>query len=93
MEGSPTFEIKRNNLCNLALLPKKQNLQKRDKRLNQIDTTTEKWLVEQIEKYEEIPKEKFHEFSDVRHIDELIKLRKEKFLTVFSKDRDKLIEN
>lgn len=78
-----------NNLVNIAILPKKDNIQKTDKKLSQID---DNWLIHQIEIYEEIDKSKFQEFSDLTNFDSFFEYRKIKLLN-FIEDRKKFLLN
>jgi len=78
-----------NNFVNIAILPKKDNIQKTDKKLSQID---DNWLIHQIEIYEEIDKSKFQEFSDLTNFDSFFEYRKNKLLN-FIEDRKKFLLN
>lgn len=81
-----------NNLYNLELLPKKENCSKNSKKLNQID---DNWLKQQITKYSGIPEERFNEFStlNTNSLNELKKMRVEKYLMAFSSSRENILNN
>ena len=53
-------DVIQNNLLNLGLLPKNENIAKGNKKLILIDS---QWLKDQIVKYEFIPEEMFLEYS------------------------------
>lgn len=61
-----------NNLVNLGLLPKRQNVSKGAKKLDEIE---DPWLIQQIETYEEIPKNLFSDYSTVESFDKLKEYR------------------
>lgn len=55
-------------LCNLSLLPKKDNISKSNKSLNEI---VDPWLIQQIEQFADIPSSEFDKFSNLANIDQL----------------------
>ena len=57
-----------NSLFNLALLPKKENISKSNKRLVEI---TDQWLKDQIKKYAFIEEKDYAKFSDLANLDKL----------------------
>lgn len=77
-------------IINLALLPKGENIEKRDKRLKDI---TDEWLKKQIVRLAEISEDDFKTYSDITNIDQLKKKRVELFREAFSQDRDNLLNN
>jgi hypothetical protein len=82
-EGKSTKDFM-NNLANLALLPRRQNISKGNKKLNEID---DPWLRDQIINYEEIMDNQFNEMSDVHNFERLKNYRAELFIEVFEKRR------
>lgn len=85
----PNKKILQDNLFNLALLPKKENISKSNKRLVEI---TDSWLKHQIGEYEFIPDDKYQLFSDVTKYKDLFEYRKPKFEEAL-KDRRTFILN
>ena len=83
-------KIVQDNLFNLGLLPKDENVSKSDKPLKLIGDS---WLKSQIKIYEFIEKSDFDKFSDVSNYKDLFKKRKKYFDEAFDKYRDKLINN
>lgn len=83
-------DMKMHNLFNLALLPKKDNISKSNKKLIEIN---DPWLIDQIEKYTSITKTDFIKYSDIQNIDELQIYRKEEFLRVFTEVRANIFIN
>ena len=77
---------KKDSIVNLALLPKKDNISKKDKVLKDI---TDDWLVEMISQYADIPKDRFADFSNVLSVDNLKALRMPIFINVFKESRAK----
>lgn len=77
-------------LCNLSLLPKKENISKSNKALNEIADT---WLIQQIEVYADIPQSDFEKFSDLSNIDDLKLTRKNLYETAFDEKRDSKLKN
>jgi hypothetical protein len=84
----PNKEILQNNLFNLALLPKDQNISKNNLKLNEISN---QWLKDQIKKYEFIDEKDYDKFSNINNLNELKKLRRKQFEIVFDKDRDNFL--
>lgn len=77
-------------LFNLALLPKKDNIAKKDKALNEI---TDSWLKTCIKTYEGIDKEDYDKYSDITHIGDLQNARGEMFLKAFKECRNTKLTN
>lgn len=82
--------ILKDSLYNLALLPKNENVSKSDKTLRQIESD---WLIHQIEKYEQIQKDKFDYFSNINNYTDLFALRKEIFDNAYGQMRQNLLNN
>ena len=82
--------ILKDSLFNLGLLPKNENISKSDKTLRQIES---EWLRHQIEKYEQIPTDKFDEFSNINHYKELFSLRKGYFDKAYGEMRQNILNN
>ena len=78
------------SLINFALLPKKDNIKKGSKALNEI---TNDWLKQQIETYEEIERKNFDLFSDITNIGKLQDHRKALFLEALNLKRGSLLAN
>lgn len=81
---------KRDSLVNLALLPKKDNISKRDKELREI---TDSWLKNQIMEYTGIPESSFVTYSDIINFDDMKAFRMEEFLRIFGYMRDSNLSN
>ena len=78
------YELKKqHSLYNLALLPKKDNCAKSNKKLNQI---TDGWLIRMITEYEYIPRRDFDRYSDMGNLERLLKQRFKTFEEVFKVD-------
>lgn len=77
-------------LCNLSLLPKKDNISKSNKSLKEI---VDPWLTQQIEVYAEIPAREFEQFSDLSHINQLKEKRSKIFLEAFKETRNTKLSN
>lgn len=86
----PRKEIIQDNLLNLGLLPKDENIAKSNKKLSMIDST---WLEDQIVKYEFIPKDKFKEYSNVNYFQNMFDMRQEIYIKAYSEDRNNFINN
>lgn len=86
----PRKSVLKDSLFNLGLLPKNENVGKSDKTLRQIESD---WLRNQIEKYEQIPAERFEEFSNINNYKDLFALRKECFDTAYGPTRQNLLNN
>lgn len=80
----------KDSLINLCILPKKSNISKSSKALNEI---TNNWLKQQITTYSEISSEDFEKYSDVSNIDKLHDYRLDKYLKAFEEKRTSLISN
>ena len=79
-----------NNLFNLCLLPKKENISKRDKRLLEI---TDPWLIDEIEKYTGIKRDDFIKYSNIENIKLLKSERKSKLIEVLIDKRNSYLVN
>lgn len=82
--------ILKDSLFNLGLLPKNENISKSDKTLRQIES---EWLKNQVEKYEQIPADRFEEFSNIINYEALFKLRKAHFENAYGQMREHLLNN
>lgn len=78
------------NLFNLALLPKTENISKGGKKLTQIEDS---WLKRQIKEYEFIDENDYQKFSDVSNYKQLFEYRKKFFLEAFQQKRTYLLNN
>jgi hypothetical protein len=76
------------NIANLGLLPRRQNISKGAKRLNEL---RDPWLIDQVERYEEIPESDFAKFSDVSQIRDLMDSRGPLIQQAFKETRKRLI--
>lgn len=76
------------NIANLGLLPKRQNISKGARRLSEI---RDPWLIDQVERYEEIPQTDFAKFSDVSQIRDLKAYRGPMIQEAFKDIRQRLI--
>ena len=74
----------KDSLGNLALLPKKDNISKKSKALNEI---TDSWLKLQISTFTGIPQSEFGEYSDIANISKLCEMRRELLKKTFTTDR------
>ena len=83
-------KIVKDNLYNLGLLPKNENISKGNKILRHIESD---WLKQEIEKYEQIPAEKFDYFSNINHYKELFEFRKPFFVRAYDTNRSNLLNN
>lgn len=77
------------SLINFALLPKKDNIKKGSKALNEI---TDSWLKQQITTYEEIEEKDFVVFSDITNIQQLQNHRQALFLEAFDSKRSSILK-
>ncbi len=80
----------RDNLYNLALLPKVSNASKNDRSLQ--ETLSNESLVNNIEKYEEIKKEDFHRFNKKEDIYALKNYRVENLYKAFGETRNEILK-
>lgn len=76
-------------LANLCILPRKENMKKRDKLLQTLKE--EPWLGDQVEKFTGIPRGDFDQFSSVPAINALIDRRKPYFIEIFTELRNKIL--
>ncbi len=82
--------VVQNNLYNLGLLPKRDNISKSNSKLKTID---DDWLIDQIQKYEFIKKEDFEKYSNINNYKEMYKERFDIFVETYTRDRDNLLNN
>lgn len=80
----------KDSLINLCILPKKDNISKSSKALNEIKDI---WLQNQVSSYTGIALERFDKYSDITHIKELQEERLEKYLKVFTDIRNTTLSN
>ena len=80
----------KDSLSNLALLPKKDNISKKSKKLNEI---TDQWLINSITTFAGIQKIDFEKYSNVMNITDLKTEREKMFENAFSLNRDKALSN
>lgn len=80
----------KDSLANLALLPKKDNIHKKNKALNEI---TDPWLKNSIVTYTGISEDKFDLYSDIINIKQLQNERSELFITAFDTNRTAKLSN
>ena len=76
----PNSDIIKDNLFNLGLLPKRDNVSKSNHKLRHID---DDWLISQIEKYEFIDRCMFDTFSSVSSYMDLFEHKKKKYDEAF----------
>lgn len=86
----PYKNIVKDNLYNLGLLPKNENISKSNKTLRMIES---EWLKHEIERYEQIPQDKFDTFSNISNYRDLFALRKQYFDKAYGKYRTDLLNN
>lgn len=80
----------KNSIFNLCPLPQKENAKKSDKTLSSI---TDKWLIQQIEKYADIKEEDFKEYSNVTKWEDLKRNRRNFFEVDFFVNRNHILNN
>ena len=80
----------RDALFNLELLPKADNIQKKDKTLQEVNDT---FLQKNISGYTDIKIEDFQKYSDVSHIEELKEERQALLIKVFGEIRKTELAN
>lgn len=80
----------KDSLANLALLPKKDNIHKKSKALNEI---VDPWLKNSIVTYTGISEDKFDLYSDIANIRKLQDERSKLFITAFSTNRSAKLSN
>ena len=85
-------ELLKDNILNLGLLPKGDNISKGKRRLIEIQPT-EEWLKEQIEKYEFVDRSEFDYYSNVNNYREIYERRKGLFTDAFGTNRDIILNN
>lgn len=83
-------DLLKDNILNLGLLPKDENISKGKKRLVEL---TQEWLKDQIEKYEFIRKSEFTFYSDINNYNKIFEIREEYFNNAFSNNRDSILNN
>lgn len=86
----PRKEVIQDNLLNLGVLPKDENVAKSNKKLSVIESA---WLIDQIEKYEFIPESKFREYSNVNNYTQMFQERQALFLEAYTSKRDDILNN
>ncbi len=86
----PRKEIIQNNLLNLGLLPKDENVAKSNKKLIMIDS---QWLKDQIVKYEFIAESKFGDYSNVNNYQTMFDDREKIFLDAYTIKRNDILNN
>lgn len=79
----------KDNFLNFSILPKGENIEKTDKKLNEIHDT---WLIEQIKKFANITDADIQELSDLANISKLSK-RKDAYLKAYKELRNSLFAN
>jgi hypothetical protein len=79
------------SLGNLALMPSSENRSKKDRRLTEVQVDT--WLVEQITKYEEVPVDRYAEFSTAEGVMGLRDLRGDLVKAAFDDGRPYLMSH
>ena len=77
-------------LCNLSLLPKKENISKSNKALKDI---TDPWLIQQIKAYADIDESEFEKYSDLSNIIDLKDKRSLLFKKAFCETRNTKLTN
>ena len=80
----------KDSLSNLALLPKKDNISKSSKALNEI---SDSWLKNQIVVYSNIKEKDFDKYSDISNIGGLKTDRGKDFIECFTTTRSKKLSN
>lgn len=80
----------KDSLVNMALLPTKENISKKSKRLNEI---TDSWLKMQITTYTGIVESDFDLFSDLSNFEKMKEQRSELFKIAFSTNRTTTLSN
>ena len=86
----PRKDIIQNNLLNLGLLPKDENVAKSNKKLILIDS---QWLKDQIVKYEFISEDKFSDYSNVNNYQTMFDERESIFLEAYTTKRNDILNN
>lgn len=83
-------EVVQDNLLNLGLLPKDENIAKSNKKLILIDS---QWLKDQVTKYEFIDENDFLEYSNVSNYEKMFNERAEIILEAYGKKRRDILNN
>lgn len=90
-KDNPMIDQKlKDSLGNLCILPKKDNITKKSKALNEV---TDKWLKSNIVVHTGIQLTDFDKFSNVANIKEMIDFRKNNYINSFDEQRDKILSN
>lgn len=79
----------KDNFLNFSLLPKGENIEKNDKRLNQIHDS---WLITQIKKYSGLDDDDLEKLSDLTNLS-LLDSRKNLYVATFKEKRNTLLKN
>ena len=79
----------KDNFVNFSILPKGENIEKTDKKLNEIHDT---WLLNQIKTFADITDEDIQTFSDLSKLSSLLK-RKDTYLKAYGELRNKMFLN
>ena len=91
LDNNPMIPVGyRDALFNLELLPKADNIQKKDKTLQEVNDT---FLQKNISGYTDISIEDFSKYSDVSHIEELKEERQALLIKVFAEIRKSELAN
>ncbi|MEY8254316.1 DUF262 domain-containing protein [Clostridium perfringens] len=83
-------EVIKDNILNLGLLPKDENISKGNKKLVEIN---EHWLKDQIKKYEFINEDEFTYYSNINNVNSIFEKRKEIFDRAFLNNRNEILNN
>lgn len=87
---NPSMDVKyKDNYLNFSLLPKGENIEKTNKKLNEIN---DEWLVTQIKKYADLSDELFNELADLSKLNK-IELRKDSYIKAYTILRNSLFAN
>jgi len=91
-KNSSTDDGVQHSLYNLGLLPKRENINKSNKKLNEI---TDPWLKEQVVKYEFVEEAEFNTYSNAANYKQLYEAHYELFKSTFEDggNREKIIFN
>lgn len=80
----------KDSLCNLSLLPKKENISKSNKALKEI---VDPWLIQQITIFADIQQCDFEKYSDLSNMDELKCSRRPLYEKAFKETRNSKLAN
>ena len=83
-------EVLKDNILNLGLLPKNENISKSNKKLVEIN---QQWLKDQIKKYEFIEYKDYQLYSDIGDYETIFNIRKEYFNKAYKEKRSKILNN